>query len=336
MKIVIYSDNTLSLPVTSLCALLNSVCRGVEFFAGVKSLHIPSQFVSSPSSYQKLPKPLVSEAKKYELALLCTNIPYDNNFFFDGHSNMTIISFNGWNLLTDLPVTNGLIYFIASILCQEFKIGHSHNESSGCLNDFWWDKTGVDTGMRAAYLCSSCTNTFDRDSTKLTDIEQLLDLVSTASRSHYDVLDMASQTLNQDEQQFDVFLCHNNEDKPMIRKINSSLKKAGVVTWLDEERLEPGVAWQPELEEQITKVRKACVFVGESGIGPWQDIEIRAFLSEFINRRCPVIPVLLSDAAEIPHLPLFLRQMAWVDLRKDYQQNFSRLIAALLSGKKGH
>jgi len=31
----------------------------------------------------------------------------------------------------------------------------------------------------------------------------------------------------------------------------------------------------------------------------------------------------------IPDLPIFLRQMTWVDLRTDYESNFSRLVAAI-------
>jgi hypothetical protein len=40
---------------------------------------------------------------------------------------------------------------------------------------------------------------------------------------------------------------------------------------------------------------------------------MRAFLSEFIDRQCPVIPVLLPGAIA-PELPVFLRRMTWVDL----------------------
>ena len=53
----------------------------------------------------------------------------------------------------------------------------------------------------------------------------------------------------------------------------------------------------------------AIVFIGKNGFGPWRQSEIRAFLSEFVNRDCPVIPVILPDAETIPELPIFLRQM---------------------------
>jgi hypothetical protein len=113
---------------------------------------------------------------------------------------------------------------------------------------------------------------------------------------------------------FDVFLCHNRDDKPAIRSIAQQLRRQGILPWLDEAELIPGRPWQEELERQIGNIRAAAVFVGPSGIGPWQNREMRAFLNEFVERECPVIPVLLPEAIA-PELPLFLRGMTWVDLR---------------------
>ena len=65
----------------------------------------------------------------------------------------------------------------------------------------------------------------------------------------------------------------------------------------------------------IDRTASAAVFVGEDGFGPWQKQEIYAFLSEFVNRDCPVIPILLPNAPTKPELPVFLRQFTWVDFR---------------------
>jgi hypothetical protein len=56
---------------------------------------------------------------------------------------------------------------------------------------------------------------------------------------------------------------------------------------------------------------------------------MRAFLSEFSSRGCPVIPVILPDAQIVPELPIFLKQMTWVDLKKDFQQGLERLCKAV-------
>ena len=104
--------------------------------------------------------------------------------------------------------------------------------------------------------------------------------------------------------------------------------------WLDEWELRPGLPWQPLLEEQIGTIKSAAVFVGKNGRGPWQDKELEAFMREFVNRGCPVIPVLLSDAPEKPQLPIFLKGMTWVDFRKQDPDPLERLIWGI-TGERG-
>jgi hypothetical protein len=53
--------------------------------------------------------------------------------------------------------------------------------------------------------------------------------------------------------------------------------------------------------------------VGTHGIGPWQHMELDAFLREFVSRGCPVIPVILPSVHKPPNLPVFLKGMHWVD-----------------------
>jgi WD40 repeat protein len=67
---------------------------------------------------------------------------------------------------------------------------------------------------------------------------------------------------------FDVFLCHNSEDKPAVKEIGERLKEQGILPWLDEWELRPGLPWQRLLEEQIEQIKSAAVFIGQSGIGP--------------------------------------------------------------------
>lgn len=115
---------------------------------------------------------------------------------------------------------------------------------------------------------------------------------------------------------FDVFLCYNNNNKDEVKKIGERLKERGILPWLDEWELRPGLPWQRTLAQQIGQIKSAAVFVGKGGVGPWQEEEIEAFLSEFVKRGVPVIPVLLSNATKKPQLPIFLRGRTWVDFRQ--------------------
>ena len=61
---------------------------------------------------------------------------------------------------------------------------------------------------------------------------------------------------------FDVFLCHNSEDKPAVREIAQQLREKDIKPWLDEEQIRPGTSWQTALERQIENIKSAAVFVG--------------------------------------------------------------------------
>jgi len=127
-------------------------------------------------------------------------------------------------------------------------------------------------------------------------------------------------------QDFDVFLCYNSQNRAEVKQIGEQLKLYGILPWFDQWNLRPGWPWQRALEEQIDKIKSAAVFVGNDGIGPWQKMEIEGFLQEFIDRRCPVIPVVLSSAPQKPALPRFLRGMTWVDFRTQDPEPMKQLL----------
>ncbi|MCF8428477.1 MAG: TIR domain-containing protein [Bacteroidia bacterium] len=53
-------------------------------------------------------------------------------------------------------------------------------------------------------------------------------------------------------QKLKAFLCHANEDKPVVRKLYSRLKKIGVQPWLDDEDLIGGQEWELEIEKAVS------------------------------------------------------------------------------------
>lgn len=134
------------------------------------------------------------------------------------------------------------------------------------------------------------------------------------------------------EREFDVFLCHNDADKPAIRWIAANLRRRDILPWLDEDELQPGRPWQDELEKQIEHIKAIAVFVGPKGIGPWQNHEMHALIYEFMERQRPVIPVLLPGAVT-PSLPLFLKRLTWVKMRKKDSASIDRLVWGITGQK---
>jgi hypothetical protein len=113
--------------------------------------------------------------------------------------------------------------------------------------------------------------------------------------------------------EYDVFLCYNEEDQHIVEAIGNQLMNRGIAPWLDKWEVRPGMSWHLQVEEQIEYIKSAAVFVGQGGTGPWLQVIIRAFLREFVERGCPVIPVHITKASGKPKLPIFLRDMQWVD-----------------------
>jgi hypothetical protein len=341
MKIRIYFDDTIPLDVKRVTSGLTTAVPSTKWEAGSSSFATNEHFISNPKSYSGLSAALQKEIEKDDFAFLFTEKPYDNNYFFDSDSDkITIVSLYGWDQLTNLHRSNGIVYFTAALLVRKLQIGRSHRKNNtGCINDFWQDKSGVDAGMRAAYICSTCSNSAQAHKARspnelLKEISTLLDYISHASRANEDILEHWERANRSGSGiKFDVFLCHNSKDKDVVRLINRKLKERGILTWLDEEQLPPGRAWQELLEQQIESIGSVAVFVGPSGFGPWQDAEMRAFISEFVSRRCPVIPVILRECSVVPQLPLFMRQFTWVDFRKNEPEPFDYLMWGITGNK---
>jgi formylglycine-generating enzyme required for sulfatase activity len=120
---------------------------------------------------------------------------------------------------------------------------------------------------------------------------------------------------------FDVFLSHNSKDNSVVRELAAQLRARGLRVWLDVDNLLPGHRWQEELEDVIRTSGAGAVLVGSDGLGPWEEPEMRALLSQFVQRRLKVIPVLLPGAPGQPELPPFLAEFVWSDLRGGLTQD---------------
>jgi hypothetical protein len=125
---------------------------------------------------------------------------------------------------------------------------------------------------------------------------------------------------------FDVFVCYSDKDQPAVKEIALKLKERGILPWLDEWEVLPGQLWLRLIEKDIKQIKSAAVFIGKSGIAPWNELESEAILRKFVQRGCPVIPIILEDAPERPEVPLFLANRTWVDFRKREPDPMERLI----------
>jgi predicted NACHT family NTPase len=132
---------------------------------------------------------------------------------------------------------------------------------------------------------------------------------------------------------YDVFLCYNSEDEDLIWDVYDRLKDQGLCPWIDKEDSVPGRVWYEDWKEVIEQIGAVAVFVGDSGLGPWQRREVGAFLKQSVRRELPVVPVLLSNAPSEPDLSLFLDDCNWVDFRQSRPDPFGRLMFGITGEK---
>ena len=78
----------------------------------------------------------------------------------------------------------------------------------------------------------------------------------------------------------------------------------------------------------------AAVLTGADGLGPWEEVEMRVCLSQFVKYQKAVIPVLLLGSPARPNLPLFLTEFTWVDLREGFTDRGLDRLEWAITGKK--
>lgn len=126
-----------------------------------------------------------------------------------------------------------------------------------------------------------------------------------------------------DEGLFDVFLAHHSLDKADVLMISNALRSKGIYPWIDVEQIPPGKWFQDIIQSAVTKVKAAAVFIGPQGIGKWQALEIRSFLTRCVESDIPLIPVLLPGVKKIPDSLPFLRELNYVQFENNINEEQS-------------
>jgi hypothetical protein len=157
MRIFLYQDRTLNLNLEALSKGLKNITKGeLDIDVGRAEFKLKKGPMKYPLTHQSLSASLLNEVQDADYALLLTKVPYENNYFYETEDKVTILSFYAWEHLTDLPRENGVVFFLASLLRYSLPLPEAHQLTTGCINDFLWDKSSVDSMMRSTSLCKSC------------------------------------------------------------------------------------------------------------------------------------------------------------------------------------
>jgi hypothetical protein len=329
MNVLLYAEKSLRVDLTTITRELNRICKELRFKNGKSDFHITTRLIEHPNSYTSLPKDVLARVRKADFTFLFSKKQYYNNYFFETSGRAAIISLYGWEHLSTLSRNNGVVYFIAELLMLRIDGSFRHDDITGCVFDFRWNKTGIDLAMRNAFVCRSCLDRLSKlklsaHKTKvISDLTEILDVVGKASKWNKDVTgfwkslipSMSKKTKPTDNPKnlkYDVFLAHNSIDKPFVEAVKSQLEKRGIRPWYDKDNIPPGRHFQDVTQSAIRRVSSTAIFFGKQGLGRWQVVELRSIISQCVDRDIPVIPVLLPGVKKLPPKLVFLNEFSWV------------------------
>ena len=135
---------------------------------------------------------------------------------------------------------------------------------------------------------------------------------------------------------YDAFLSYVASDAKDVTRLNYQLRRQGVKCFSALHDVVPGEDAAAGISQAMAESKTILLFVGPSGSGSWQDQESLAVLEDYAkNGSKRMIPVLLPKApsSDELRLPNFLRNLQWVDLRSDL--NDQRAIENLIWGLTG-
>lgn len=202
MKINIIIDNSLDIDIKKLDVLLNEHSKTLKFKVYENTFNNKEEFIVFPSTHSELYSQLTKEEESSYFNFIFTDIPYRNNYFFEGYKNLVPFSLSDWDYLTNLPLENGILYFIVCYLSRQLENDEfRHQENTGCIYDFLGKKKGVDDGMRQASFCKSCLENLgkqilsENDQFLLDDLKILMDLLSNSSKWNKNILEKINDSL---------------------------------------------------------------------------------------------------------------------------------------------
>jgi hypothetical protein len=196
MKILLAFDSKFPIETEKLISFLNQNSKFIVFDLFKSKFTLKSGLVSKPATFNYAAGQLKSKIKGYDKVFCFTTKQYNDNFFIHEHNDLTIFSVYGWSYLTDLPITNGVIYLIIDYLALHINpTDFRHYDITGCIYDFLKDKRGIDDGMRQSRFCSNCLNRLSEtlvdeiDIKIFEDLKILMDHLSNSSRWNKDILE---------------------------------------------------------------------------------------------------------------------------------------------------
>ena len=118
------------------------------------------------------------------------------------------------------------------------------------------------------------------------------------------------------------FFSYSREDSDFALRLAGDLKAAGANVWLDQLDIEPGMPWDREVENALTKCPRMIVILSPVSV---KSDNVRDEISFALSKQKRVLPVLYRDC----DVPFRLARLNHIDFRTDYARGLELLLRAL-------
>lgn len=178
----------------SLRLFLSKTTKHTKFEIFERSFKFSKGLITKPESFKQIQTKFKDKIKSYDKIFCFTKHQYIDNYFFHENNDISIFSFYAWEYLTNLPFSNGVVYFIIGYLALELDGSTRHNGITGCTYAFLGDKKGIDDGMRQSRFCPNCLDRLSKllsdkaDLLLFEDLKTLMNSLSDSSKWNNDVL----------------------------------------------------------------------------------------------------------------------------------------------------
>ena len=271
-KIILASDDV-SIDLPLIVESLNSICSYFVFELHPRELHINNEVIT-PDTYDDLNLGLDDDTNFF---MIFTDKQYYNNYFFSSEGRVFITSFFAWEYLTKLSKNNGAVYFIADVLALGIDATFRHtlddDSKPECIYDFLVNKKGVDSSMRASFICTECNERIsgkmknETDRSAFEDIKSILNELGNASKWDEDFISRweksrTSNTTRRGKKR--VFISYSHADLEWLQRVKVHLKplerNSIIETWEDT-RTEIGDNWKNAIERALRESEAAILLL---------------------------------------------------------------------------
>lgn len=366
MKIYLTKDSTIDLNISRAVKFLNSKCNFARFEELSLSYQAPDELISHPDTHKKYKKHIKQKPGDKEYIIVATEIQYDDNYFYNEEEGLIILSFFGWQYLTSLPKENGLVYFISAMLLYGIVPDNAvdHTERLGCLNDFLYDKTRVDDGMRKGHLCTACRNYIkergltDEESKLHGDTLLLLKELAIASKEERSVVSdkknnkvvhkglpaksMKSAKHNWGNGAVSVFISYSHKDERDRLKLEDHLKilqRLGFINTWSDRKITAGAEWKDQIDDNLNNSRIILMLISSNFLASdyCYDIEMTTALQRHENKEVVAIPIILREClwqmgpfAKLQALPVDGKPIQKFTRKDEAYANIARAICRII------